>query len=319
MNDYGRVAVLTGGCSAEREISLRSGRAVFEALQRNGVNSALVDFRGGDLMASLNGFDRAFIAMHGRGGEDGSLQGALQLAGVPYTGSGVLASALAMNKVMAKRLWAASGLATPKFVTVRDEKDVEQLVCRFPFPMMVKPNREGSSVGMAKVGSVIELREAIVAALEYDDCVFVEQYIEGDELTCAIVDGEALPLIQIETPRDYYDYIAKYHSDETRYSRPEAMTEAEESAIQKLCLDAFDALACAGWGRVDLMLDAQRRPWLIEMNTVPGMTDHSLVPKAAAAAGLSFDGLVLNILDTSLTDRDKPPIEQQLRKGNSHG
>lgn len=313
---YGRVAVLSGGCSGEREISLASGRAVFETLKSADVDCEFIDFQGQDLQNLVTGFDRVFIALHGSGGEDGTVQGVLELAGMPYTGSGVLASALAMNKCMTKRLWQGLGLPTPDFLVVRDVSEIEPLPNSLEFPLMVKPNSEGSSLGMALVHSESELHAAVVEALKFDRQVLVEQYVAGVELTCGILHGEALPLIQIDTPRAYYDYVAKYQSNDTEYTRPTCVDEAAEAVIQKLCVDAFENTGCSGWGRVDLILDSEQKPWLIEMNTVPGLTDHSLVPKAAVFAGMDFVQLVLNILESSFEKDVSVPLFTRLEELN---
>lgn len=298
---FGRVAVLMGGRSAEREISLRSGAAVLDALRRQGVDAHGLD-AGADVMVRLKegAFERAFIALHGRGGEDGVIQGALETVGLPYTGSGVLASALSMDKLRSKRVWQGAGLPTPACASVAREEELDAAVARVGLPLIVKPAHEGSSLGMSKVQTREELSAAWRAAREYDPDVFLEKWIEGPEYTVAIIGTQALPLIAISTQRQFYDYAAKYDDDTTRFECPCGLPAGRESALQGLALEAFAALGCSGWGRVDLICDEQGEPWLIEVNTVPGMTDHSLVPMAAQAAGLSFDELVLQVLATSL-------------------
>lgn len=298
---FGRVAVLLGGDSAEREVSLKSGAAVQAALVRRGVDAHAVDARG-DVLRRLadGGYDRVFIALHGRGGEDGVMQGALEALGLPYTGSGVLGSALGMDKLRSKWLWRSVGLDVPAFALVDGRSDAAALVDELGLPLMIKPAREGSSLGVSKVTAADQLAAAIAAARALDDSVLAERYIAGGEYTCAILGRDALPAIRIETPRAFYDYEAKYYADDTRYLCPCGLAPDAERALQALALRAFDALGCRGWGRVDFMIDGDGRPWLIEVNTVPGMTDHSLVPMAARAAGIDFDELVWRILETSL-------------------
>jgi D-alanine-D-alanine ligase len=298
---FGKVAVLMGGDSAEREISLESGSAVLAALLRQGVRAEGLDLNGqvlGRLQAE--GFDRVFIALHGRGGEDGQIQGALETLRIPYTGSGILASALAMDKRMSKRVWLSLGLPTPPFLELGQGFDPEAVVEAVGLPIMVKPAREGSSVGASKVTAKDALTEAWRQAARTDDCVIAERWITGKEYTVAVLGAEALPIIRLETPRAFYDYEAKYLDDQTRYLIPSGLSEDRERVTQSLALRAFHALGCRGWGRVDLMIDGQDQPWLLEVNTVPGMTSHSLVPMAAKAAGIGFDELVLRILEMSL-------------------
>jgi D-alanine-D-alanine ligase len=244
-------------------------------------------------------YERAFIALHGRFGEDGTLQGALEWLGLHYTGSGVLGSALAMDKLRAKRLWMAEGLPTPPFEILDAKSDFRATAKRLGLPLMVKPVNEGSSIGMSKVRAAGDLEEAYALAVNYDRAVIAEKFVDGTELTAGILGDEALPLIKLETPRDFYDYQAKYVADDTRYLIPCGLPAAKEREVQQLCLRAFRALACSGWGRVDLMLDRAGEPWLLEVNTVPGMTDHSLVPMAARAAGLSYEDLCMRILESS--------------------
>jgi D-alanine-D-alanine ligase len=293
-----KVAVLMGGTTAEREISLKSGAMVLAALRARGVDAHAFDPKAegiADLMRG--GYDHAFIVLHGRFGEDGTLQGALEWLGLRYTGSGVLGSALAMDKLRAKRLWMAEGLPTPSFEVVDAGSDFRKVAERLGLPLMVKPVSEGSSIGMTKVRAAAGLDEAFALAVNYDRRVMVEKFIEGTELTAGILGDEVLPLIRLETPRDFYDYQAKYVADDTRYLIPCGLPPEREREIQALCLRAFQLLGCSGWGRVDLMLDASGKPWLLEVNTAPGMTDHSLVPMAARAAGLSYEDLCLRILE----------------------
>ena len=245
----------------------------------------------------MRGFDRAFIVLHGRGGEDGSVQGALELMGMPYTGSGVLASALAMDKVRTKRLWAAEGLPTAPYEVLGKDTNLKAVAKRLGAPLFVKPASEGSSVGMSKVRKAADLEEAYALAVNYDPVVLAEKFIDGPELTVAIVGERVLPIIRIETPREFYDYEAKYIANDTRYLIPCGLPQKKEKEIQALCLKAFKALGCRGWGRVDLMLDKRGKPFLLEVNTSPGMTDHSLVPMAARAVGVSYEDLCVQVLE----------------------
>lgn len=299
---FGKVAVLMGGRSAERTISLKSGDAVLQALQQRGVNAVAVDAGADDFLQQLRGggFDRAFNALHGRGGEDGVVQGLLESLNMPYTGSGVLGSALSMDKLRTKQLWEGVGLPTPAFVVLNDELDLEQASAQLGFPLMLKPVHEGSSIGMAKVGEKAALRRAWQDAVRYDDEVIAERWIQGTELTAAIVGEEMLPLIRLETPREFYDYEAKYQADSTRYHCPCGLPADEEARLQDLAKQAFLSVGASGWGRVDLFLDAAHHAWLIEVNTVPGMTDHSLVPMAARQFGWEMPELVWRILETSV-------------------
>jgi D-alanine-D-alanine ligase len=296
--DFGKVAVLLGGKSAERDVSLKSGTLVLDALRSRGVDAHAFDpaVRGLEELISER-FERAFIALHGRFGEDGTLQGALEWLGVRYTGSGVLGSALAMDKLRAKLLWQARGLPTPPHELLHADADQHAVAQRLGFPLMVKPINEGSSLGMSKVREAAQLDEAYALAVNFDRSVMAEKFIEGAELTVGILDDEALPAIRLETTRDFYDYQAKYIADDTRYILPCGLPAAREREIQALCVDAFRALDCSGWGRVDLMLDRAGAPYLLEVNTAPGMTDHSLVPMAARAAGMSYEDLCLKILE----------------------
>ena len=297
---FGKVALLMGGQAAEREISLKSGRAVHEALLRLGVDVEPLD-PDATILERLRagGYDRAFIILHGRGGEDGQIQGALETIGLPYTGSGVLGSALGMDKYRCKLAWAGCGLPTADFVLLRDESDLAA-AAELGFPLMIKPVHEGSSIGMARVESVEGLERAWRAAAEFDSLVLAERWIQGMELTCAILGREALPMIRLETPHAFYDYEAKYSADSTRYHCPSGLDAEVEARLRELALHAFDVVGASGWGRVDMMLDSAGQPFLLEINTVPGMTDHSLVPMAARVAGIDFDDLVRRILETSL-------------------
>jgi len=301
--EFGRVAVLMGGQSAEREVSLKSGRAVLQALRGKGVDAHGVDVGDGVLeLLAKGGYQRAFIVLHGRGGEDGVIQGALETIGIPYTGSGVGGSALGMDKYRCKLLWRALGLPTPDFVLLRDEAGLAEAE-RLGFPLMVKPVHEGSSIGMTRVDSREGLKTAWENAAQYDTEVMVERWIIGGEYTASILGEEVLPLIRLETPHSFYDYDAKYHADTTRYHCPCGLEQPEEQLLRALSMDAFRGVGALGWGRVDLLLDQARQPWLIEVNTVPGMTDHSLVPMAAKVQGIEFDQLVWRILETSIGPR----------------
>ncbi|MFI4923235.1 MAG: D-alanine--D-alanine ligase [Burkholderiales bacterium] len=297
---FGKVAVLMGGSSAERDISLKSGRAVLAALERRGVDAHAFDPSERPLEhLRSGGFNRAFIALHGRLGEDGTVQGALQMMRIAYTGSGVMASALAMDKWRTKLVWRAAGVRTPRFELLHAENNFKTVARKLGLPLMVKPSCEGSSIGMSKVLKAEKLRAAYRLAAKYDSVVIAEQFIKGIELTASILDGQALPLIRVETPRVFYDYQAKYFANSTRYICPCGLSAKQEKIIQEKALQAYQVLGCSGWGRVDLMLDERRVPYFIEVNTVPGMTDHSLVPMAARAAGLSFEDLVMRILESS--------------------
>lgn len=301
-HDFGKVAVLMGGTSAERTISLRSGEAVLSALRERDVDAYALDAAAEDFVQQLagGGFDRAFNALHGRGGEDGVVQGLLESLGIPYTGSGVLGSALAMDKLRTKQLWEGVNLPTPAFVVLSRDADLQAAVDQLGFPMVLKPVHEGSSIGMSKVEREIDLKQAWREAEEYDKEVLAERWVEGAEFTAAIVGDTALPLIRLETPREFYDYEAKYEATSTRYHCPSGVALDQEFQLQELAKQAFDAVAASGWGRVDFFLDAAHRPWLIEVNTVPGMTDHSLVPMAAKTFGWDMPELVWRILETSV-------------------
>lgn len=294
----GRVAVLMGGVSSEREISLRSGTAVLKGLLQEGVNGERFD-PAEQPISALSAYDRAFIVLHGQGGEDGVMQGVLETLRLPYTGSGVLASALAMDKLRSKQLWSGVGLPTPKFAVLQTETDFEAVVEELGLPLMVKPVCEGSSIGMAKVESAEALQQACRNAAEFAGAVIAEQWIEGAEYTVAILGQQPLPVIRLQTPHGFYDFEAKYQANDTQYLCPCGLESEQEQALQQLALQAFNALGCKGWGRVDLMVDGAGYPWLLEVNTVPGMTDHSLVPMAAKAAGIPFNQLLLDILEQS--------------------
>jgi D-alanine-D-alanine ligase len=289
-----------GGRSAEREISLKSGAMVLNALKKSGVDAHAFDPRDSGFEAlKSQGYSRAFIVLHGRFGEDGTVQGALEYLGIPYTGSGVMASALAMDKWRTKLLWHAAGLSTPAYQLMNARTDPAALAARLGLPLMVKPAREGSSIGMSKVTSVEKIAPAYELAARYDDVVIAERFIEGVELTAGILGDAPLPLIRLETPREFYDYQAKYFADDTRYICPCGLPADQERALQQTALEAFRVLGCSGWGRVDLMLDRDGNPQLLEVNTIPGMTDHSLVPMAARAQGISFEDLCVQILESA--------------------
>jgi len=292
---------MMGGSSAEREISLQSGQAVFEALQRQKVDAHIVDPRE-NLMTQLasGNFDRVFIALHGRGGEDGLMQGLLETLELPYTGSGVLGSSLAMDKCRSKRIWQSHGLPTPAFVELNEHSDWQEVVEYLGLPLIIKPVREGSSYGASKVKESGEMESAWRQAHEFDERVMAESWIVGGEYTAAVLGDEVLPMIRLETPREFYDYEAKYIADTTQYHCPCGLDADIENELGKLAFEAFKVLDASGWGRVDFMLDAEDKPWLIEVNTIPGMTSHSLVPMSAKKAGMSFDDLTLRILAASL-------------------
>ena len=301
---FGRVAVLYGGKSAEREVSLKSGAAVIDALSTAGVDVVGIDV-GDDLLARLQSekIDRAFIILHGRGGEDGSMQGLLECLGIPYTGSGILASALAMDKLRTKQVWQSLGIPTPRHAVLASESDCLQASTELGFPLIVKPAHEGSSIGMAKVNSAQELVAAWQDAAKYDSQVLVEQWIHGPEFTIAVLRGQVLPPIALGTPHVFYDYDAKYIANDTQYRIPCGLDSVKEQELIDLTARACDAIGIEGWGRLDVMQDEQGRFWLLEVNTAPGMTDHSLVPMAARAAGLDFQQLVLAILADSVATR----------------
>lgn len=301
---FGRVAVLYGGKSAEREVSLKSGAAVIDALTTAGVDVVAIDV-GDDLLDRLRSekIDRAFIILHGRGGEDGSMQGLLECLGIPYTGSGILASALAMDKLRTKQVWQSLGIPTPRHAVLASEEDCLRASTELGFPLIVKPAHEGSSIGMAKVNSAQELVAAWQDAAKYDSQVLVEQWIHGPEFTIAVLRGQVLPPIALGTPHVFYDYDAKYIANDTQYRIPCGLDSVKEQELIDLTARACDAIGIEGWGRLDVMQDEQGRFWLLEVNTAPGMTDHSLVPMAARAAGLDFQQLVLAILAESVATR----------------
>ncbi|BBP01954.1 D-alanine--D-alanine ligase [Sulfuriferula nivalis] len=298
MQDFGKVGVLLGGRSAERDVSLKSGNAVLAALLRQGVDAHAFDPAEHD-MATLaeQKFDRVIIALHGRFGEDGTIQGALDWLEIPYTGSGVMASALAMDKWRTKLLWQSAGIPTPEYALLDADTDFDAVVARLGLPIFVKPAREGSSIGMSKVTAANELRAAWEKAAQFDSLVLAEKFVAGGEYTCAILAGKALPMIGLVPKVAFYDFEAKYLRDDTEYRVPCGLPAELELAIQKLAVQAFDVLGCRGWARLDVMIDADGRPYFLEANTSPGMTDHSLVPMAARAAGMTFDELVLAILE----------------------
>ncbi len=297
---FGRVAVVYGGWSAEREVSLKSGHAVLAGLQGAGVDAAGVD-AGRDILRVLDdgGYDRVFLVLHGRGGEDGQIQGGLEILGLPYTGSGVLGSSLAMDKLGTKRFWAGAGFRTPPWRTLDTLADARACVETLGLPLMVKPTLEGSSIGMTKVTAADQVDAAWREATRYGPTI-AERFVDGAEVTVALVGAIALPVIRLETPRSFYDFRAKYEADSTRYHLPSGLSATAEQRCQDLSRAAFRALGGVGWGRVDLMIDAVDEPWLIEANTAPGMTDHSLVPMAADHAGMGFDELVVRILAQTL-------------------
>ena len=299
-SDYGKVAVLMGGWSAEREISLLSGAAVLGALQQGGIDAHGIDV-GRDIAAVLGAgdYNRALIMLHGRGGEDGAMQGLLEVMGLPYTGSGILGSALAMDKLRCKQVWAAEGFPIPEFRVLETEQDCADALAQLGLPLIIKPASEGSSIGMSKVEVEDEMLPAFKTACECEGVIIAEKWITGDEYTAAILNRRVLPMIRLETDRKFYDYVAKYESDDTRYICPCGLDESVEKGLGSIMLNAFEAIDASGWGRMDFMLDANQQPWLIEANTVPGMTSHSLVPMAAKQAGIKFNELVIEILRSS--------------------
>jgi D-alanine-D-alanine ligase len=309
---FGKVAVLFGGTSAEREISLMSGAGVLDALRARGVDAHAFDPSQRALVElQRDGFARCFIALHGRHGEDGTVQGALELLGIPYTGSGVMASSVAMDKVMTKRIWQADGLPTPRYVRLAADQQSREQVRAVPdvlgLPLIVKPPREGSSIGVTKVEGYSQMQEAVLLSARYDADVLCEEFIDGEEVTCAVLgsglDAHALPVVRIVAPEGAYDYQNKYFTDEVKYNCPSGLPEAEEQEIQRLALAAYRTLGCRGWGRADLMIRASdRKLFLLEMNTSPGMTSHSLVPMSARAAGIAYEDLCLQVLASAALD-----------------
>jgi len=298
----GRVAVLMGGWSAERPVSLQSGQAVLDALLRQGVNAFAIDVSKETILQDLSNesIDRVFIALHGKGGEDGVIQSILEVLALPYTGSGVAASALAMDKLRTKQVLEGAGLPTPAFVVMDGDTDCEYLLATLGSPLIIKPTLEGSSLGMAQVESTAELKAAYDVAKDFSGNVLVEQWVTGAEYTIAILEQQALPVIQLKTPHKFYDYSAKYQSNDTEYLCPCGLSAEDEGYLQRLALSAFNTVGASGWGRVDVMCDADNKPWIIEINTIPGMTSHSLVPMAAKESGLDFEALVLAIITQTL-------------------
>lgn len=297
-SEFGRVAVLMGGWSSERAVSLKSGAAVHQALLARGVDAVAIDVQRETIIEQLQSgsFDSAFIILHGPGGEDGVIQGVLEVLGIPYTGSHVAASAIAMDKFRTKLLLTASNLPTPKYRVLDDDTDLNDVMAELGLPLMVKPALEGSSIGMTRVEQEADMAAAYALAAKYDGAVIAEQWIHGSEYTIAILGDEALPVIRLETPHVFYDYDAKYVSDDTQYHCPCGLDASTESQIQRIALSAFRAVGLSGWGRVDILCDERHQPYIIELNTIPGMTDHSLVPMAARAVGIDFEELVYRIL-----------------------
>jgi D-alanine-D-alanine ligase len=314
IQQLGKVAVLFGGTSAEREISILSGTGVLEALRSRGVDAHAFDPAERDLVElKREGFARCFIALHGRHGEDGTVQGALELLGIPYTGSGVMASSVAMDKVMTKRIWQADGLPTPKYVRLAADQQSREQIRAVPdvlgLPLIVKPPREGSSIGVTKVAGYSQMQEAVALSAKYDADVLCEEFIEGEEVTCSVLghglDAQALPVIRIAAPEGAYDYQNKYFTDDVKYHCPSGLPEAEEKEIQRLTLAAYRTLGCRGWGRSDVMIRASdRKPFLLELNTSPGMTTHSLVPMAARAVGIAYEDLCVRVLASATLDSE---------------
>jgi len=297
--NFGKVAVLMGGKSAEREISLMSGNGVLAALRSKGVDAHAFDPAQRDLFdLKREGFARCFIALHGRGGEDGTIQGALEVIGIPYTGSGVLGSAIGMDKWRTKMVWIANGIPTPRFRVLTEKENWPSVARELGLPLIVKPVNEGSTLGLTKVTAVKQLPDAYqLAAKKYNDLALAEQFIDGPEYTASVLGDEALPLIRIEAPKGNYDYQNKYFTDDTKYHCPSGLPPKKEEELKALALRAFRAVGCRGWGRIDIMLDARKKPWLLEVNTSPGMTGHSLVPMAARALGISYEDLCVKILE----------------------
>jgi D-alanine-D-alanine ligase len=326
-SQFGKVAVLMGGASAEREVSLMSGKGVLAALRASGVDAHAFDPAErelGDLRR--DGFTRCFIALHGRFGEDGTVQGALELLGLPYTGSGVMASAIAIDKVMTKRVWMSEGLPTPRHHILRrghfDQKEVVAIPDALGLPLIVKPAREGSSIGVVKVMGYSDMKAAVEQASQLDADILCEQYISGDEVTCPVIgsgdEAHALPVIRIQAPEGNYDYQHKYFTNDTKYLGPCGLPAGEEENIQRLVLKAYRVLGCRGWGRVDVMIDAaSRQPYLLEINTSPGMTGHSLVPMSARAAGISYEALCVRLLEMATLDHTRPATAAPTSRGDA--
>lgn len=304
VTQFGKVAVLLGGKSAERQVSLNSGQAVLNALLSVGVDAHAFDPQQQSI-TDLTAFDRAFIVLHGRGGEDGQIQGALEWLNIPYTGTGVQGSAIGMDKVKTKQVWQGSDLPTAPYKILNAQSNLQEVADTLGFPFILKPVHEGSSIGMSKVEKMEDFATALEKALQHDSVVMAEKWITGREFTIVILNGQALPVIRLEPPKDvaFYDYEAKYNRNDTTYGIPCGLTEAEEKHLQALCLQAFNAVGARGWGRIDAMQDEQGNFWLLEVNTVPGMTDHSLVPKAAKAVGYSFEQLCVAILEQTLVSQ----------------
>ncbi|ANF80753.1 D-alanine--D-alanine ligase [Acinetobacter sp. NCu2D-2] len=300
---FGKVAVLLGGKSAEREVSLDSGKAVLEALLRSGVNAEGFDPEQRSV-TELVGYDRAFIVLHGRGGEDGQIQGTLEWLNIPYTGTGVQGSAIGMDKVKTKQVWQGSELPTAPYRIVTKDSNLQEIVDSIGLPFIIKPVHEGSSIGMSKVEKMEDFADAIAKATVHDAVVMAEKWITGREFTIVILNGQALPVIRLQPPEDvaFYDYEAKYNRNDVQYGIPCGLNAEEEKELQTLCLRAFQAVGASGWGRIDAMQDEHGNFWLLEVNTVPGMTSHSLVPKAAAEVGYSFDELCVAILEQTLSE-----------------
>lgn len=299
---FGKVAVLLGGKSAEREVSLDSGQAVLDALLRSGVNAEAFDPQDRSVTELVH-YDRAFIVLHGRGGEDGQIQGVLEWLNIPYTGTGVQGSAIGMDKVKTKQVWQGSELPTAPYRIVSQATALSEVIAALGLPLIIKPVHEGSSVGMSKVERAEDLEGAILKAIQHDAVVMAEKWITGREFTISFLNGQPLPVIRLQPPADvaFYDYETKYNRNDVQYGIPCGLTDAEEKKLQDLCLRAFQAVGASGWGRIDAMQDEQGNFWLLEVNTVPGMTSHSLVPKAAQAVGYSFDALCVAILQQTLT------------------
>ena len=302
---FGKVAVLFGGASNEREISIMSGTGVLKALQSKGVDAHAFDPSVRDLAdLKREGYARCFIALHGRGGEDGTIQGALEVLGVPYTGSGVMGSAIGMDKWRTKMIWLANDLPTPRYRILQGDEDAAEVARELGLPLIVKPANEGSTLGLTKVTNAARLPAAFeLAAKQYNDIALAEQFIDGPEYTAAVLGEVVLPLIKIEAPEGKYDYQNKYFTDDTRYLCPSGLPKEPEEALKSLVHKAFRLVGCSGWGRVDFMMDKKGNPWLLEVNTSPGMTGHSLVPMAAKAAGISYEDLCVRILEQTLEVR----------------